>query len=652
LSAPRLLSSFRHLWPARHWRERAGLAIVFWSLVSALCLAFALLLGALLVDLAVHRGRVTIAAGDAQRFATVFDGVVTLPRPIGSAEVTRENTGLLPTVWRGRDRWWFAAAARVWRRCEWLQTNNLALCSVLATAVALLLLRVFANSRVRLQSAAAAADAALGLRRSIHRQAMRLGPSDLAGGEQRTAVELFTDATAQVRDQLQEYLGQIVRRPATLIILLGVLLLLDWRLALQCLAPLAAIGWMLARERELRDSIRAKAEAEVDAELRPLTEALRKTRLVRAFSMEEFEHTQFQKHLRRHSEGVLRGRLGETWALRTTRAGVVLLGAVIVLLLMARMLSERSLLPVAAAALVVWLLLGIGRAGLQCAVLQSLRKEIEAGASRIYRYLAAAPEVSQAVGAKFLNPMANSIIFEAITYRYRERTLLDRLDLRIMAGTRVALISDDPLMARAVAYLLPRFLEPQSGRILYDSEDIAWATLESLRAETIFVGADDPFFTGTVLENLSCGEAKYSLQDVIEACKQTHAHKAIAGLANGYETLLGEHGEQLPAGVAFRLGLARAILRNPAVLILEEPSERLDENDKALIDDAYQRVLKNRTVIFLPARLSTIKGCRQVVYLRDGVVEASAAHEDLVRSCEAYRHWEYLHFSALSRRTV
>ena len=101
--------------------------------------------------------------------------------------------------------------------------------------------------------------------------------------------------------------------------------------------------------------------------------------------------------------------------------------------------------------------------------------------------------------------------------------------------------------------LLPRFIEPQRGRVLFDSEDINWGTLESLRAETIYVGGADPFFTGTVFENIRGGDAQFSLQDVTEAAKLTHAHNFILRLAQGYETVLGEHGEQLEAGERVRV---------------------------------------------------------------------------------------------------
>merc|ERR1712098_833119 len=113
----------------------------------------------------------------------------------------------------------------------------------------------------------------------------------------------------------------------------------------------------------------------------------------------------------------------------------------------------------------------------------------------------------------------------------------------------------------------------------------------------------DPFFSGTVMENISCGNPDFAPQQVIEAAKQVHAHNFILKLKQGYETVLGEHGDDLSPGEAFRLGLARAILRNPALMIIEEPQALLDDDTKSLLDDAYNRICVGRTVLFLPSRL-------------------------------------------------
>jgi ABC-type multidrug transport system fused ATPase/permease subunit len=365
--------------------------------------------------------------------------------------------------------------------------------------------------------------------------------------------------------------------------------------------------------------------------------------------MESFEHDRFRTHLERFHQNVVSAFERRSWSLWAGRLLVLICAAVVLFLVGIKVLEPADDPQALSFPGAVLLLATFACMYLPLEALVRLPGELDeaAGASdRIHRYLDRIPEVGQAVGARFLQPLSRALQFEAVGYRLPgSRPLLAGLDLRLEAGKSYALVSFDPLEARAAAYMLPRFIEPQSGRVLFDGEDIAWVTLESLRAETVYVGGADPFFTGTVRENISCGLDGYSLTDVTEAAKQVHANKFILNLSQGYETVVGEHGEQLDPGQSFRLGLARAILRKPALLIIEEPTEPLDEDTKSLLDDAYSRVVRERTVLFLPARLSTVRRADQIVFVHRGKVEAVGVHADLVRTCALYRHWEYLRFN-------
>lgn len=148
------------------------------------------------------------------------------------------------------------------------------------------------------------------------------------------------------------------------------------------------------------------------------------------------------------------------------------------------------------------------------------------------------------------------------------------------------------------------------------------------------------------MENIVAGLPNSGLADVTEAAKTTAiAQHFIQRLPQGYETVIGEHGEALDAGQAFRLALARAILRDPALLIIEEPSHSLDEDTKALIDDAYQRIAVRRSVLYLPNRLATLKRCDEIILLHQGQITARGTHAQLVKTSQLYRHWEYVRFN-------
>src|SRR5207253_2660339 len=230
------------------------------------------------------------------------------------------------------------------------------------------------------------------------------------------------------------------------------------------------------------------------------------------------------------------------------------------------------------------------------------RRELRRGASSavlVFRFLDRPGEVGQVVGAEFLPPLNRALEFDDVSLKQpgTERMLLQGATLTIQAGQRVALVGPDEMEKHALVYLIPRFLDPGSGEIRIDNQNLRWVTLDSLRAQIAIVLQHNLVFNDTVANNIGCGDPAYTLPKIIEAAKLAHAHQFIQKLPQGYETVIGEMGHALRAGEQFRIALARAILRDPAVLIVEEPFEPLDENTKSLLDDTFARVLPGRTTI-------------------------------------------------------
>ncbi|MBW3543561.1 MAG: ABC transporter ATP-binding protein/permease [Planctomycetes bacterium] len=638
--------AFQRAFPRRElFRGRALRAVLLFGLATLLAIALLLDLH-LLVDLAVTRGAVEVAGSEAADVAALAGRTPPDPAP---AVVRWGNAGLLPAVLRARGFVWGPPLEALYRGVPGLQRNRSTLALLTAVALVLGMGHLFLLAAARRKSGQAAAHVAKWLRKSLHRQTLRLGPGDLSDTRGREAFALFTDDADRVRDGVQAYVTRMGSHPFALSMLLLLVLAIDWLLALQCLIPLLICWVLIERQQRHTRALQALDQTRAEAELRLLAESLAKTRLVRGYGMEAWEHEQFERHLDRFGQSVASARRRERLSAWGTRSLAFVVAAVVLFLMGAKLLVPPNETGAVAPASAFLMLVALASMYLPLSGLARLQGEIEPAAlaaDRIHRYLDRIPEVGQAVGAKFLQPLARSLRFESVTWRTKNgRALLDGFDLTLEAGKTYALISLDPLEARAACYLLPRFIEPHAGRVLFDSEDTAWVTLESLRAETIYVGGADPFFTGTVRENISGGHDGYSLQDVTEAAKQTHANKFILSLPSGYETMLGEHGEQLDAGQAFRLGLARAALRNPALLIIEEPTEPIDDDTKALLDDAYSRLVPGRTVIFLPARMATLRRAGRIALIHRGKVEAFGPHAELVRKSPLYRHWEYVRFN-------
>ena len=642
---------FERLFSYRDLLRGAPLRATLLYAASSVALCLLLVDLALTVDLLVHAGRLTITHAEYSELKVLFGedlpSAVSAPTPGPAAdELTFGDRGLLPTIWHSRQRLFAPLLAAAYRRFSILQNDAQALETLVALAALFAWLRSVLESRARIDLLNTGHDVAARLRRSIHRQTLRLGPSDLEGRSGAQAMQLFTTEVDSVRDGVYRWGERIGRDPLRMVLLLGLAFAVDPLLAIICLAPVA-LCWYVAHQEALRtEQVRAADDEAAARDLRVLTESLDRTRLVRGFGMETFEQEQFQKYLDRFQQTISAPIKAKAWSRRAIRTIVAACMAFVLLfvgwqiLLPPQNLAFAAGLLMTAALVAAWFPLQSLYAG------QREHQAAELAARRIQDYLNLIPEVGQAVGAKFLQPLAKMIAFENVSYATpSKRQVLEGLKLKIPAGRQVAIVSSDPIEGLAVAYLLPRFIEPQTGRILIDGEDIAWVTLESLRAETVFVGGKDPFLTGTVRDNISGGNSTFSLQDVTEAAKVAHAHNFIQKLSQGYETVIGEHGEQLDAGQAFRLGLARAILRKPALLVIEEPGDSLDEDTKTMLDDAYKRIAPNRTVIFLPQRLSTLKKVDEIVLVHKGRLAAIGPHSRLVQSSPLYRHWEYIHFN-------
>jgi ATP-binding cassette subfamily B protein len=220
--------------------------------------------------------------------------------------------------------------------------------------------------------------------------------------------------------------------------------------------------------------------------------------------------------------------------------------------------------------------------------------------------------------------------------------LLDGVTFAVPAGARVAVVGPNPLEKRSLVYLIPRFLDPSSGEVRIEDKNIKWVTHESLRAQVAAVMQDENLFTDTVANNIGCGDPQYSLPQIIEAAKLAHAHQFIEKLPYGYETVVGDHGHSLKPGERFRVALARALLRDPTILVLEEPGGPIDEDTLALLDDTVERSAHGRTLIFLANRLSTLRNVDRVFLLKDGRVEASGSHRDLWHNNEYYRRLQII----------
>ncbi len=242
--------------------------------------------------------------------------------------------------------------------------------------------------------------------------------------------------------------------------------------------------------------------------------------------------------------------------------------------------------------------------------------------------------IKNAPDAVMLKNVKGNINFKNVTFKYEAgtETILKHFNLNIPAGKMVALVGPSGVGKTTIAQIIPRFYEIESGNVYIDDTDIRQADLQSLRENIGYVQQDVVIFWGTIRDNIEYGKLGASDIEVITAAKHAGIHEFIMSLPEGYDTFVGERGVKLSGGQKQRISLARIFLKNPKILILDEATSALDNITEAIIQENIEKLTKNRTVIVVAHRLSTIKQADQIIVLdKDGIVE-SGTHSELIRN--------------------
>jgi ATP-binding cassette subfamily B protein len=483
------------------------------------------------------------------------------------------------------------------------------------------------------------------LRQDLRRQAFHLGASELLGVREASPAQLFTERVETVREGLVAWWDAVPREVFRLLLFVGLALLLHVWLALAAMLT-AVLLWLLlnwladrARQRQILLADRAAHQMSL------LIEGLGQVRLVRGLMLEDIPGQPFDETLARyHKEALARDRALSTLA--PLACFLILCGVALVLGLAG--LNIFHVPPRIEAFEAAVLFAALAWACLPLYHLVQLRSVVERSdeaASEIYHYLDREPGVGQLPEARELPPLHERLELAEVTLvDGAGHKLLDQVSLEIPAGSRVALVSLDSREPHAMIGLLPRFYDPQQGRVLFDRQDSRHATLESLRNQTVLVTNHGLLFTGTVAENISCGDPRFNSQQISEAAIRAHADEFILRLPLGFATTIGEHGMGLSPSQQFRVGVARVLLRNPAVVVLEEPNEELDAATAELVDRAIEEAAQGRTVILLPSRQNTLRQADRVFLFHEGRLHDAGTHAELVQKSELYRHLLYMRY--------
>jgi ATP-binding cassette subfamily B protein len=485
------------------------------------------------------------------------------------------------------------------------------------------------------------------LRRTLYSHIQRLS---LAYHDQKRTGDLISRVTSDI-DAIQSFiasglLGALVNG-LTLIGMVGVMFYLDWRFTLVALsvAPLLFLV-VFTYTRRIKKASREvrKKEGEI---VSVIEEVLSSIRVVKAFAREDYEQRRLEGESLESVELALRARSLKAKLVPLVEI-IVAVGTCLVLWFGGRMVMNGNL---SAGSLVVFILY----LGKMYKPMQELSKMTDTyskaavGYERILEVLETDGEVKDVPGARRAPPLRGRIEFERVNFSYHpESPVLRDVNFRIEPGRVAALVGPTGAGKTTIISLIPRFYDPTSGVVKIDGYDIRTFKQKSLRQQISLVLQDTLLFHAPIWDNIAYGKPDASRDEIFQAAELANAHEFIEKLPDGYNTMVGERGVTLSGGQRQRIAIARAIIRDSPILLLDEPSSGLDAAAEKLVFEALDRLMVGKTCVVIAHRLSTIQSADIIFVVKDGTIIESGTHEELSKFGGLYSELHELQCQAVA----
>jgi ATP-binding cassette, subfamily B, bacterial len=485
------------------------------------------------------------------------------------------------------------------------------------------------------------------LRRTLYAHIQRLS---LSFHDESQTGDLISRVTSDI-DSVQSFvtsgLLSVLVDCLTLLGMIVIMFCMNWQFTLIALSIAPVLFLVVFRyTRLIRKSTREvrKKEGQI---VSIVQEVLSSIRVVKAFAREEYEQKRLEEESLESVEIALRAR-----ALKSKLAPfveiIVGVGTSLVLWFGARMVMAGNL---EAGSLIVF----IWYLGKMYKPMQDLSKMTDTYAKasvayeRIQEVLESNNEVKDMPGSRRAGQLRGEVEFDHVTFGYeKDQPVLKDISFKIEAGTVAALVGPTGAGKSTIISLIPRFYDPDSGVVKIDGQDVRLFRQKSVRDQVSFVLQETVLFHATVWRNIAYGKPGASRNEILQAAQLSNAHEFIEKMPQGYDTMIGERGVTLSGGQRQRIAIARAVIRNTPILILDEPSSGLDAASEQLVFEALDRLMAGKTSIVIAHRLSTIQRANKIYVVKDGVVAESGTHEALMKDGGLYAELHQIQFQAVT----
>lgn len=498
------------------------------------------------------------------------------------------------------------------------------------------------------------------LRKEFYRRTLRMDLGTFTSEGTSELMSRFTFDMEGVSHGINDFFGKLIREPLKMLACLVGAACVCWQLLLLSLviAPVSAflIRWLA---KTLKRANR-KAMEEMSQIYNILEETFQGVKVVKAFTMERSERWRFHKVSKNYLKKAMR--IARYDSLTRPVTEVMGMTTVCVALLAgAYMVLERKnnlfgipmgRQPPTFEGLLLFygLLAGVSDPARKLSEVFSRLQRAAAACDRIFQLLDRAPKIVDAPQPRPLPRHRRELVFDQVSFHYQPtQKVLEDINLRVEFGETIAIVGPNGCGKSTLANLIPRFFDPVAGGVRLDGIDLRDVRLRELRGQIGLVTQETLLFDDTVLANIRYGSPWASRQDVLRAAERAHAHRFIEDkLENGYRTVVGPRGSMLSGGQRQRIALARAILRDPPLLILDEATSQVDLESEQVIQQVLEQFVRNRTTVLITHRMGTLTLADRIVVMEAGRILDVGSHDELLRRCALYGRLHDIQFKEIA----